>query len=477
MPDEEARVFAEAKRGLVVAPAGCGKTELIVRAVRQNRGRQLVLTHTHAGVRALRNRLKKLGVSSKCVQVDTIDGWALKYAHAFSTLSGLGIRKPPDVPWHEIRDAGIRALKLHAARRVVARSFTGAYIDEYQDCSARQHSMLAILDEIVGCKVVGDPLQAIFGFDKSDPLADWSSDVVSYYQPLFELKIPWRWKDHNEELGRWLLSARQCIIEQRPLDLSVGAVKWCKIGDPSSHRSAQLKECHRLGNCDGESVVAIHKVNSQGHAVGKTLRGRYTCLEPIHSDDLLDSAAKIGQASGHERAVAVIRFAQMCLTKCPDVLRRLHDKFSAGKLPTSSFAKEYPDLRDALTETAISSRPSAVWAGLEAIDRISGIQFHRRELWRSMRKAAEIHGHDAARDLRESAILVREQVRHIGRSPGCRTIATTLLIKGLEFDHAIVLDADGLRPADLYVAITRGAKSLTVLSSRPTITPRSPQKL
>jgi AAA domain len=476
MPDEEAREFAEAKRGLVVAPAGCGKTELIVRAVQQNQGRQLILTHTHAGVRALRNRLKKLGVSSKCVQVDTIDGWTLKYAHAFSTLSGLGIRKPPDVPWHEIRDAGIRALKLRAARRVVARSFTGAYIDEYQDCSERQHALLVILDEIVGCKVVGDPLQAIFGFDRSNPLADWSSDVVSYYQPLFELQIPWRWKDHNAELGRWLLSARQCIIEQRPLDLSVAAVKWCKIGDPRSHRSAQLNECHRLGNCDGESVVAIHNVNKQCHAVGKNLKGRYTCLEPIHSRDLLDSAAKIGQASGHERVVAVIDFAQMCLTKCPDVLRSLHHKFSSGKLPTSNMAKKYPDLRDALTETAISSAPAAVWTGLDAIDRLPGIQFHRRELWRSMRKAAEIHSQDATCDLRESAIQVREQVRHSGRSSGRRTIATTLLIKGLEFDHAIVLDADRLRPADLYVALTRGAKSLAIFISTQTIKPRHSRK-
>ena len=93
-----------------------------------------------------------------------------------------------------------------------------------------------------------------------------------------------------------------------------------------------------------------------------------------------------------------------------------------------------------------------------------------------MRKAVAIHSQDSAHNLRDSAIKVREQVRHIGRSSGRRTIATTLLIKGQEFDHAIVLDADGLQPADLYVALTRGAKSITVFSNRQTIEPRHPQK-
>ena len=86
-----------------------------------------------------------------------------------------------------------------------------------------------------------------------------------------------------------------------------------------------------------------------------------------------------------------------------------------------------------------------------------------------MRKAAAIDGQESAHDLRDSAIKVREEVRRVGRAPRRLTIATTLLIKGLEFDHAVVLDADGLRTADLYVALTRGAKSLTVLSGNATI--------
>ena len=44
-------------------------------------------------------------------------------------------------------------------------------------------------------------------------------------------------------------------------------------------------------------------------------------------------------------------------------------------------------------------------------------------------------------------------------------------MKGLEFDHVVVLDADGFDARNLYVALTRGAKSLTIVSRDKIITP------
>ncbi len=48
------------------------------------------------------------------------------------------------------------------------------------------------------------------------------------------------------------------------------------------------------------------------------------------------------------------------------------------------------------------------------------------------------------------------------------------LIKGLEFDHSIVLDADVLNAKELYVAMTRGTKSLTVIPESPVIQKQPP---
>jgi hypothetical protein len=64
--------------------------------------------------------------------------------------------------------------------------------------------------------------------------------------------------------------------------------------------------------------------------------------------------------------------------------------------------------------------------------------------------------------------LFRNRGRPVGRR---RLIGTTLLVKGLEFHHAIVLDAQSLSRKELYVALTRGAKSLTVISPSRTLRP------
>ena len=61
MPDAEVDLL-EIECGSVTAPAGCGKTHLIAETLLRHSGPKpiLVLTHTNAGVAALRGRLSKL---------------------------------------------------------------------------------------------------------------------------------------------------------------------------------------------------------------------------------------------------------------------------------------------------------------------------------------------------------------------------------------------------------------------------------
>jgi len=57
-------------------------------------------------------------------------------------------------------------------------------------------------------------------------------------------------------------------------------------------------------------------------------------------------------------------------------------------------------------------------------------------------------------------------MRHKGRPLiHQKLIGTTLLVKGLEYDHAVILDADVLDAKHLYVAMTRGSKSLTIIGT------------
>ena len=74
--------------------------------------------------------------------------------------------------------------------------------------------------------------------------------------------------------------------------------------------------------------------------------------------------------------------------------------------------------------------------------------------------------------LSSAAEKYHAEFRYRGRPVGRkRLIGTTSLVKGLEFDHAIVLDAGCLSRKELYVALTRGAKSLTIVSSVPILSP------
>ncbi len=126
--------------GAIVAPAGHGKTEIIANVAALGR-RALILTHTHAGVHAIRTRMKRLGVPGNAVSVDTIAGWSMRYAHAFP-----GIAKPPaDMPgngaeWEQLYVGAAAALSVSAVREVVAASYDRILIDEYQDCGGSQHA-------------------------------------------------------------------------------------------------------------------------------------------------------------------------------------------------------------------------------------------------------------------------------------------------------------------------------------------------
>ena len=79
-----------APRGTVTAPAGCGKTHLIADGLTRHEGPKpiLVLTHTNAGVAALRSRLDKARVPARHYKLATLDGWAMRLISTFPTRSG-----------------------------------------------------------------------------------------------------------------------------------------------------------------------------------------------------------------------------------------------------------------------------------------------------------------------------------------------------------------------------------------------------
>ena len=121
-----ARDFAECSRGVVIAAAGCGKTELIAQAVRylatSGRGRQLVLTHTHAGVRALRDRLRRYEVPATAYHVDTIAGAAWRWVRSYPKRAECALDHPTGNAWNEVYPAATRLAPMAFFRDVLQQS-------------------------------------------------------------------------------------------------------------------------------------------------------------------------------------------------------------------------------------------------------------------------------------------------------------------------------------------------------------------
>lgn len=223
-----AEVVAEAPCSLEM-PAGTGKTELLAACVAtaaEQGERSLVLTHTNAGVDAIRRRLRRFGVPSSVVRVETITSWAFTLSRSYPGIAGINV---PGVPnWNNSREyveGAVLVAKAAAVRQVHAVSFGCLFVDEYQDCTVDQHELVVEISEAVPRTVIlGDRLQAIFGFDKKSPLMDWDTHVVRSYTPKAVPHVPQRWRNHNVPLGQWLLDIRTSLVDGGWFDFSAHSV-------------------------------------------------------------------------------------------------------------------------------------------------------------------------------------------------------------------------------------------------------------
>jgi DNA helicase-2/ATP-dependent DNA helicase PcrA len=193
MPEPSIDLLA-IERGTVTAPAGCGKTQLIADALKRHAEIKpiLVLTHTNAGVAALRARLDRAGVSPKSYRLSTIDGWALRLLTLFPVRSGITQEQlqltNPKTDYPAIRKAAARLLRDCHIDDILKSNYARLIVDEYQDCSLPQHAIVGIAARTLPTVVLGDPMQAIFGWQGNE-LADWEKQVCTYFPLAGELLI------------------------------------------------------------------------------------------------------------------------------------------------------------------------------------------------------------------------------------------------------------------------------------------------
>jgi hypothetical protein len=459
------------KRGLVIAPAGCGKTQLITDALARHSGSKpiLVLTHTNAGVAALRGRLERAGVKPSAYRAATLDGFAIRLISTFPQRAGHDPRIVTSArPQYEtIRDTAARLVAAGHLHDILAASFGYLFVDEYQDCSIRQHVLVTWLAQSLPTAIVGDPFQSIFGFG-ADPLADWQTDVLPFFPIMGELATPWRWNNAGAyDLGKWSLSMRSELAAGKPIDLrkAPGSVEWIPL---DGRQDDALRRSAAAVDAPGEAKVLIigDSTDPRGQRrFARQVAGAVT-VEAVDLRDLTDFGSALDLARPEALSV-VANFAESLMSA-----------FSADDLVGSVAVARAGKLERALSsmeETAVRFETSRSFADvtnlLAVINRAGGVRCYRPAVLAAAQRALQLAASPGGPSFREATVAIREQSRLVGRPLAKRSVGSTLLLKGLEADISVVLNAGALNARNLYVAMTRGSRRVLVCSPSPILNP------
>ena len=416
----EAQALAASHKGAMIAPAGCGKTEVIARAAANyGRGRELILTHTHAGVDALRRRLTKVGASRRGVHLDTIAGWGLRFAASFPGTSGV-CRVDAAPRYDAVTQATAALLKLPPYQEVLRSSYSGLFVDEYQDCTIDQHALILGIADVIPCRIVGDPLQGIFGFGDSE-LVTWEQHVATEFEPVVGPSKPWRWAGRNERLGAWLQEARKSLLATQPLELEDAPVTWVKRESGRAHVRKAVSICMSLARNEGDSVVAIQQWGQQCSALAKKLRGLYSRVEAVELRELFDAAHRLDSATGNARAIAMLDIASHCMTRVTTELRTIRTALQKGRHPR---VRKYRDQLVALEAVAESRGGEGLSECLQSIRSVPGTVVYRRELYRELHRVFEEVRIGREVTLKAAARAVRNRARTLGRRSEPRVVGT-----------------------------------------------------
>lgn len=462
------------RHSFAVAAAGCGKTELLGQLVADQRsGRQLVLTHTHAGVAAIKKRLTNMRVPHDKFHLDTIAGWCLRYGAAYPTISGYDSGAEANPDWSATYPGAEKVCRTALGKRVISQSYSGVLVDEYQDCSISQHALVRALTECVPCRAVGDPLQTVFGF-RDDPVVPWTAIKADFDVLDGALMEPWRWRreGQNAALGEWLVAARKELEVTGRLVIPKDApINWVQQNGAVSALEAWASACREVSSAENETVVAILKWPSKTKELAKRLGGRWPVVERFDDPDLLCLAAKLVDADGTAVVEALVEFVSERMTAMGTSLRTAVEAIRAGR--GVSRIRTHRDHADRLSTLASRPTPANALAFLQGVLGHKGDWgLYRHECVYQLREALRHCTSDTFAELPDMVAAARIRARHRGRLTHRRTIGTPLLVKGLEFDHAVLLwEHDHLSVQGLYVALTRASKSLTIVSRSRTLIP------
>jgi len=267
-------------------------------------------------------------------------------------------------------------------------------------------------------------------------------------------------------LGQWLLEARQLLAAGQSVDLRSGPsehMTWMQTVPPNDH--AQRLAAARTAAPSADARVLII-ADSRNRAAQQNFASQTPGASTVEAVDLQDLIAFAnGFAVGSAGALGqLLSLAQSVMTNVgvPELTRRL-DSLQRGTARNPPNAAENSAL-------AFVRAPSLAAAAelLSELRALPNVRVHRPAILYGALKALRDASAGAVA-LAETARRVREENRLLGRPLPKRAVGSTLLLKGLEAEVAVLLNTEGMSAQNLYVAMTRGSMKLVVCSASPSV--------
>lgn len=453
--------FLSHQKSKIIAPAGYGKTYSLAQCIKHVQGKALILTHTHAGVAAIKDKLKAQLVAPEKYHVETISSFSQKYTNSYY-IGG-------DIPEQDTSNE-FHSFMLEKSREICAtniiqgvlkNSYERIFVDEYQDCTQEQHALLQVLSKSIPIHIFGDPMQGIFGF-RGQQLVDFDNDLDEFSEAP-SLSIPFRWNNAGSSgLGQDLHNMRTALEQGEDLDLNnytnveIVQAQEAELYSPRTNYQRTINNLRTL-----DSLLVIHPDptrKQQRVDFSKRFRG----INPIESIDDKDfyRIAKLCDNADLTNKILALR----------DISYELFDKTGLDNWFNQNGLKNKREEADKEASSSVSTSIHTTTSkhdiaeAIEQIKNMPGVRCTRIEIYKSIISAISIAKEDGT-PIYEAMKKQRNIVRKQGRKIYGRHIGTTLLTKGLEFDTVLILDAHKIKcPKNLYVALTRCCSRLIVIT-------------
>lgn len=499
---------------LIEAAAGCGKTHdaatYAIEASKTLEAKQevLLLAHTNAAVQEFRRRIAH---EKARVRTTTIDSFCLELVKPYAIPLNLPFPlvvgpyetvKHSDIP-PKLKELWTRCPSMLA---LVAQHYPVIVFDEHQDVSHVQNELLDLLYSTrkVEIRVYGDPMQAIFDDNKPSKQKETEQLQLSFFgnkehlnsteiwqniknksNDVLQFKTPHRWAK-NEELGKWIIKAREELKNNRPLPLSIKPpcvnvhfISNLEDINPNNERAPQYLSRHLNQYLDQKKVGTVALLvpyNKAASGIRSITRGRLSINEGVQFENAHNALRRAQDYIGKPRdlSLSLINLLKAVSKGLnANLYAQIERSLADDKIHYGNKTTIKP-LLQCLED--IYSEPSLMnWCRIIKLINKNPPPWLKIDYPAELRLLGSLSPVDAdPLGQLESAIFSWK----LAAPKPNKMISTVHKAKGLEYDHVAIVHCSQTPFPDsnlgrklLYVALSRAQKSLTIYASEKSPSP------